>query len=382
VDFEFTEDQLELRDNVRGVLAASCSPAFVRSIYDDGATGAGLWKQVVDLYWPALGIGDDHGGLGLGFVEIGILAEELGRAIAPGPLLATVTQFAPIVREAGDPAQQARFLEAVASGSISGTVALAETGESWDLTSVRATARPRNGGWVLDGTKLHVFDVSSADEIAVVARVADDAGLGVFVVPRAEISCAPRPLLDRTLDVGTVVLDGVHVPGDRALGAPGAPAMRRAVARAAEEATVAMALSTIGTCRAIFEMTLQYAKDRVQYGRPIGSFQALKHRFADLFLAVERATSLGYYAAMTIAEDDTRRAIATAMAKAAAGECQRLAAQEGLQLHGGIGLTWEHDLHFFLKRAKAGDGLWGTAAHHRARVADLLGLVERNGASA
>jgi alkylation response protein AidB-like acyl-CoA dehydrogenase len=330
---------------------------------------------MIDLYWPALGIGEEHGGLGLGFVETAILAEELGRAVSPGPLLATTTQFAPIVREAGDSAQQTRFLGTVASGSVSGTVALAETDSSWDLTSLRTVARPASGGWVLRGTKRHVFDVSTADEIAVVARVDDDAGLGVFVVPRAQVSCTARPLLDRTLDVGTVELDEVEIPGDRVLGEPGTAMVRRAVERAAEEATVAMALSTIGTCRAIFEVTLQYAKDRVQYGRPIGSFQALKHRFADLFLAVERATSLGYYASMTIAEDDERRAIATAMAKAAAGECQRLAVQEGLQLHGGIGLTWEHDLHFFLKRAKAGDGLWGTAAHHRARVADLLGLT-------
>jgi alkylation response protein AidB-like acyl-CoA dehydrogenase len=136
-----------------------------------------------------------------------------------------------------------------------------------------------------------------------------------------------------------------------------------------------MALSTTATCRAIFEMTLQYAKDREQFGRPIGSFQALKHRLADLFLAVERAVSLAYFAALTIAEDDDRRAMATAMAKAAAGECQRLVVRDGLQLHGGVGFTWEHDLHLLLKRAKSGDLLFGSAASHRAHLAQLLGLV-------
>jgi len=186
---------------------------------------------------------------------------------------------------------------------------------------------------------------------------------------------AATPLIDRTLQVCDVIFDASRVPEDRVLVAPGDGRAARAVERAGHEATVAMALSTVGTCRAIFEMTLQYAKDRVQYGRPIGSFQALKHRLADLFLEVERATSLAYYAAMTIAEDDERRPVAVAMAKAAAGDCERLAAQEGLQLHGGIGFTWEHDLHFFLKRAKAGGALWGTAAHHRAQIARQLGLA-------
>ena len=136
-----------------------------------------------------------------------------------------------------------------------------------------------------------------------------------------------------------------------------------------------MALSTTATSRAIFETTLQYAKDRQQFGRPIGSFQALKHRLADMFLAVERASSLAYFAALTIAEDDDRRAIAASMAKAAAGDCQRLVVGDGLQLHGGIGFTWEHDLHFLLKRAKSGDFLFGTAATHRAELAHRLGLV-------
>jgi alkylation response protein AidB-like acyl-CoA dehydrogenase len=136
-----------------------------------------------------------------------------------------------------------------------------------------------------------------------------------------------------------------------------------------------MALSTVATCRHIFETTLQYAKDRVQFDRPIGSFQAIKHRLADCYLAVEKASALAYFAALTIAEDDPRRATATAMAKAAAGDCQRLLVTDGLQLHGGIGFTWEHDLHLLLKRAKTGDLLFGTAAAHRADLARDLGLA-------
>ena len=221
--------------------------------------------------------------------------------------------------------------------------------------------------------KSHVVDGATADEIAVVAR--GDDGLGAFVVPGTDVQATERHVIDPTLPVATVTLAGVEVTGDRVLVEPGDPAAERAIGRALEEATVAMALSTVATCRTIFEVTLQYAKDREQFGKPIGSFQALKHRLADCYLAVERASALGYFAALTIAEDDPRRAVATSMAKAAAGDCQRLLVRDGLQLHGGIGFTWENDLHFALKRAKAGDLLFGTAAFHRARLAELLGLA-------
>jgi alkylation response protein AidB-like acyl-CoA dehydrogenase len=190
------------------------------------------------------------------------------------------------------------------------------------------------------------------------------------------VDAAPRTVIDPTLPIATVTLAGVEVGDDAVLLEPGDPAAARAIERALEQSVTAMALSTTATCRRIFEMTLDYAKDREQFGRPIGSFQALKHRLADLYLAVERASALAYFAALTIAEDDHRRAVAASMAKAAAGECQRLVVRDGLQLHGGIGFTWEHDLHLFLKRAKAGDLLFGTAAAHRARLAALLGLEQ------
>jgi alkylation response protein AidB-like acyl-CoA dehydrogenase len=200
-----------------------------------------------------------------------------------------------------------------------------------------------------------------------------DAGLGVFLVPRSAVKAQARQLLDPTLALADLVLEGAAVQAERVLIAPG-PDAERAVTRALEVSTVALALATVGACRRIFELTLEYAKLRRQYDRPIGSFQALKHRLADMFLAVERATALGYFAALTLAEDDPRRAEATSLAKAEAGACQRLVVEEGLQLHGGIGFTWEHDLHLWLKRAKVGDALLGSATEHRARLARRLGL--------
>jgi alkylation response protein AidB-like acyl-CoA dehydrogenase len=377
MDFEFTDDQLELRDNARSVLASACPPSLARAAHEEGATGDALWKQLAGLDWPALSIDPAHGGLGLTFVEVGIVVEELGRVVAPGPYLATVTQFAALVREAGTAEHHARFLPRVADGSLTGTMALAEGG-LWRAEAIRATATPIAGGWVLEGTKTHVVDGATADELAVIARRAGTEGadgLGVFVVPAAAVHATPLAVIDPTMALAHLALGGVEVAADRVLIEPGDPAARSAVERALHESTVAVALSTVATCRAIFETTLQYAKDREQFGRPIGSFQALKHRLADMYLAVEKASALAYFAALTIAEDDDRRPVAASMAKAAAGDCQRLVAHDGLQLHGGVGFTWEHDLHLWLKRAKSGDAVFGNAAAHRARLAHELGLA-------
>lgn len=373
MDFEFTDDQLALRENARDVLASACPSSVVRAVYDDGATGADLWTTLVGLDWPAIGIAEDHGGMGCGFLEVGIVVEELGRVTAPSPFLATITGLAPMLCEA----ERVDLLPRIASGSLTGTLALAEHGR-WEPAATAATARRVADGWVLDGAKSHVLDGASADEIAVVARLESTVGgegLGVFLLPRASASARPHVVMDPTMPIADVVLAGVEVSGDRVLIEPGDPGAARAIERTLHEATTAMALSTVATCRAIFEMTLQYAKDREQFGRPIGSFQALKHRLADMYLAVERASSLAYFAALTIAEDDDRRAMAASMAKSAAGDCQRLVVGDGLQLHGGIGFTWEHDLHFLLKRAKSGDLLFGSAASHRTQLARLMGLA-------
>jgi alkylation response protein AidB-like acyl-CoA dehydrogenase len=370
MDLEFTDDQQELRRTARAVLEDACPPSVVRAVYEGRGDGSDLWATLVGLDWPALGLAPGHGGLGLGPVEVGIVVEELGRAVAPVPYLATVGQFVPLVVEAGS----AFRLTDVAAGTCTGTLALAEGGR-WSADAVRTTARPAGpGGWVLDGVKSHVLDGATASELAVVARAADGGALGVYAVPAAAVTAAPTAVIDPTLPIATVRLSGVEVGGDRVLVEPGDPSAAAVVERALQHATALLALSTVATCRAVFETTLQYAKDRHQFGRPIGSFQALKHRLADCYLAVERATAVAWYGLLTVAEDDDRRAVATAMAKAAAGECQRLLTRDGLQLHGGIGFTWENDLHFLLKRAKAGDLLLGTAATHRAALARLLGL--------
>jgi alkylation response protein AidB-like acyl-CoA dehydrogenase len=383
MDFELTNDQQELRDAVRAVLATACPPSMVRQVYeskaDDGASRAApLWRQMVQLDWPALTIPEPFGGLGLGYVELAVVVEELGRAVAPTPFVSTATQFVPMVRQAGTSEQQDTFLRPVAEAGSTGTLALAEDDGRWEAASVATTARPVGDSWVLDGKKSFVFDGATADEVAVVARqegTSGDEGLGVFVVAQASLTSRPADVIDPSQPLAEVLLDNVAVPADRMLVAPGDPRAVETINRAIQEATAAIAIGMTGTCRAIFEITLQYAKDREQYGRPIGSFQALKHRLVDMYLAVERATSLAYFAALTIAEDDERRGLAVAMAKAAAGDCQRLVVQDGLQLHGGVGFTWEHDLHFYLKRAKSANALFGSALMQRAAIVSRLGLV-------
>ena len=371
MDLELSEDEAALRNNVRSVLGGICPASVPRAVFEGGDCPPELWQTMVDLGWPALAIAEAHGGLGLGFVELVIVAEELGRAVAPGPFLATTTQYASALAELGG-AVSSELLGAVAAGARTGTLAVAEAG-SWSLEGIATTALSSGSGWSLTGSKCAVVDGDRADEVLVVARA--EGGLGAFVVPRSQVVTSRRVTVDPTVPLVDLQLEQVHVPDERVVAAPGPAGVEVALARALQRATVASAAMTVGACRRIFEVTVDYAKAREQYGRPIGSFQALKHRMVDMLISVERATALVYLAALTIAEDDEDRAIATAAAKAAAGDCQRLLVEEGLQLHGGIGFTWEHDLHLLLKRAKTGDSLFGGGVAQRAHLAQLIGAA-------
>jgi alkylation response protein AidB-like acyl-CoA dehydrogenase len=376
MELEFTADQDELRDSIRAVLAKESPVGLARRVVDDGLRPDALWATLTGLGWPALTVPEADGGIGLGMIEAGILAEEIGRVIAPGPLLATVTQFVPAVREVGTAEQRARFLGAVASGTCSGAVAIAERGGSFDPAAVAATVVIDGSHAVLSGEKRFVVEGDAVDELVVVARepgTSGDDGVHAIVVPVDILRTRLAHTLDASRRLAHVSLDGVRVGSDRILGdgkSPSAGALRRAI----EEATVATALEIVGTAQTIFDVTLDYAKQREQFGVPIGSFQAIKHKFADMIVMLERARATGYFAALTIAEDDPRRTSATSVAKVAAGDCQRLLAKEGIQIHGGIGYTWEHDMHLYVKRAKSLEPLFGSSTTHRAHIADLLGV--------
>jgi alkylation response protein AidB-like acyl-CoA dehydrogenase len=373
VELEFTSDQEELRDSVRSFLEKECSTQVVRAAVETGQAEQ-LWSSMVALDWPGLTVPEEFGGIGLTFVETAVVAEELGRVVAPGPLLSTLTQYAPIIREVGDAAQQERFLSPVASGATTGTLALSDHPKGWSLDDVTMVAERVEGGWILDGTKLGLLWIPEEHgEVAVLARAGE--GFGAFVVPAAEAGVARMRSLDASRPLATATLRRVVVGDDRALGVPGSAASSRGIRRAVEEATVALALETVGTCDALFNLVLAYVKERKQFGVAVGSFQAIKHKMADMFLAVERARALCYYAVAAIHEDTEDRSVAASMAKAASDDCQRLVCGEAFQSFGGIGFTWEHDSHLFIKRAETTAALLGGAAEHSVAVAASLGIL-------
>jgi alkylation response protein AidB-like acyl-CoA dehydrogenase len=381
MELDFDTDQEDLRDSIRAFLTAECPIALVRGIVEARIAGgtadaAALQAHMTELGWPALAIPADAGGLGLGPIELGLLAEELGRAVAPGPLLATVTQYVPLVRALATPDQAVALLAPVAEGTVSGTVAVAEPSGGVDPATTTVTATPHGDGWQLRGTKSFVVEPTPGGRVAVVARVAGskgDDGVGVFVVPVDVCTVTPLDVVDPSRVLATVALDGVTVDAAHTLGTPG-PATAAAVRRALHTATVALALDAVGAAQQLFDVSLDYVKQREQFGVPVGSFQAIKHKFADLLVLLERARALGYYATLTIAEDDAEQSLATAMAKAAAGDVATRMAKEGIQLHGGIGYTWESDVHLYVRRLESDAILFGTAEHHRQQVAELIGV--------
>jgi len=323
--FEFDAEQRLWHKTVRAVTAKECPPTLVRAVADTGADPDPLWRVYTDLGWTELTDPAES-------VELAIVLEELGRVCDPTPYLATMTRFAPL-----------------APG-------VAEPGQSGTAVYEGVSARRDGDGWLLDGTAHHVLDGDRVDWLAVVTDA------GVFAVPAAEASATRVPAFDPVLHIADVTFAGVRVSDARHTGADPESARHRAL--------TGQALTMVGACRRITETVLEHVRTRTQFGSPIGSFQAVQHKAADMHVAVERARALAYFAALTIAADDPRRRVAAAMAKAAAGECQSLVVRHGVQLSGAMGFTWENDLQFALKRAKAGEPMLGGAAQHRALIAE------------
>lgn len=325
---EFDADQRLWQDTVRDAVAKQCPASLIRGIAESGADPAPLWKLYVEQGWTEL---NDPANA----VELAIVLEELGRATDPTPFLATVTQFAPLSGDRYDSQQVGAAL----------------------YTGV--TARRDGEGWVLTGTARHVLDGDRAESLAVVTDA------GVFVVAASKATFSRTPVFDPVLHVADVSLPGVRVAdSDR---------VHSDAERARHVALTGMAITTVGACQRVLDLALQHVRDRHQFGVPIGSFQAVQHKAVDMHVAIERARALSYFAALTISADDPRRRLAAAMAKAAAGDCQSVVFRHGLQLFGGMGFTWENDVQFALKRAKAGELMLGGAAAHRAVIAEEYG---------
>jgi alkylation response protein AidB-like acyl-CoA dehydrogenase len=355
MDFELDEEQVELQGAVRDVLARECPATLLRSVLAGGDDAGGLWKTFVGLDWPALTVPVDDGGLGLTAVELAITTEELGYVADPTPFLATTSQYLPLVRECATGQQRRRLVAGVAAG---GTGAA-----SFDAEVVEAYAEGEH--WVLRGAVPFVVDADRADELAVVATT----GLGpaVFIVPRTDADVTRSGAFDGTLHLAQVNLDGVRVEPDRVVIEPG---VERGIARARQEALTAISAMTVGACRRILDLVLAHVKERHQFGVPIG-----RSRRSSTWPSTCTWPSSGPGRSTSSPRSPgrgrSRAAVAASMAKAAAGDAQRLACRHGIQLIGGLGFTWENDLQLFVRRAKAGELLLGGSAEHRARGGPL-----------
>jgi alkylation response protein AidB-like acyl-CoA dehydrogenase len=353
VDFELDDDQHALQEAVRELVERECPSDLVRAIVEGRDDGDGLWKTLVSLHWPGLTVPEEDGGTGASAVELVIALEELGRGADPTPFLATTSQYVPVVRECAGADLRHELLGAVCAGGTGAAAFAAGT----------VAARPAGEGWVLAGTAKHVIDGDRADEVAVVAGMDD--GFGVFVLPFDAFEATRQTTFDASFHLADVVFDGVEVPPGRAVVGPD---VERGVTRATHEAVTGLAVTMVGASQRVLELVVDHVKHRHQFGVPIGSFQAVKHMAVDVYVAIQRARALCQFAALAIAEDDDRAVMAASMAKAAAGDCQRLAAGHGVQLFGGLGFTWENDLQLYLRRAKVGEPLLGSTTEHRARV--------------
>jgi alkylation response protein AidB-like acyl-CoA dehydrogenase len=379
MDFGFNQEQELLRATARKFLDNECTSEFVRArMAEPAGVTDEFWAKLAEQGWLGLIYPEEVGGTGLGFVDLTVLMEEMGRAVMPGPFFATVLLGGLTILEAGSAAQKKEWLTRIAAGEAKATLAFTEPNARWDAAAVTVTAREAGGRFTLTGTKLFVLDAHLADVIVVAARTREgqrpEDGLTLFLVPRGAKGLEVKllPTMDQTRKLCEVTLAEVSVGADAVLGSRDnawAP-----LARVLDRATVALCAEMCGGAQRVLDMTTDYAKIRIAFGKPIGSYQGVKHRAADMLVEIENAKSLTYYAAWAVDENVPEAPLAASMAKAYVSDAYRRVAGGGIQLHGGIGFTWEHDLHLYFKRAKSSELTFGDASYHRERVAQLINL--------
>lgn len=376
MDFAFSEEQEMLRRAAREFLAKECSSRVVRNLMDSPhAFDEKLWRQLADLGWTALGVPAEYGGVGT-FLDLVVVLEEAGRALLPGPFFATMGLAVPVLIEAGSEPQKREVLGAIVQGSARATLAFTETSGRWDPEGVTLSARRSGDGWRLDGVKHFVPDAEVADYIVVVARTRGEGedGITLFLIegrPQG-MTLTPLKAMDMTRRWTEMRFDNVQLEASSVMGSAhhGWPGLKRSL----EWATAALCAEMIGGGQKVLETSTEYAKTRRQFGKPIGIYQAVSHKLADMLVQSESARSATYYAAWTVDADAPDRSLAASMAKAYVSDAYKRIAGDGIQVHGGIGFTWEHDMHLYLKRAKASEVTLGDATYHRELVAQALDL--------
>ena len=377
MNFGFNEEQELLRSTARKFLENECPSEVVRKLMDtpEGMTPA-LWGKLAEQGWLGLITPEAYDGMGLGLVDLVVLMEEMGRAVVPGPYFSTVLLGGLGILEAGTEAQKKEWLPKIAAGEKRVTLAWMEPSAQLGPEGVTLAAAEKGGTFTLSGTKLFVPDAHTADAVVVAARTGKPGaeGISLFLVPKGAKGLAVTllPTMDQTRKLCEVTLKDVAVGGDAVLGATGSG--WKALSRVLDRATVALCAEMCGGAQKVLDMTVEYAKIRQAFGRPIGSFQGVKHKAADMLVDVENSKSITYYAAWAMDEGVAEGPLAASMAKAYVSDAYRKVSAAGIQLHGGIGFTWEHDLHLYFKRAKSSEFTFGDATYHRERVAQLIDL--------
>jgi len=377
--FAFTEEQEELRSQAHGFLAEFSSPGQVRqAMGSEMGYDPELWGRIsAELGWTSVVIPEEYGGLGLSYVELIALMEEMGAALLCAPFLSSVCLAGNALIIGGTEAQKTAHLPGIAEGTTVGTLAYMEPNGRPDATGIEAVARRDGGDFVLSGDKSFVLDGHTAGLLLVAARSPESSGeegISLFVVPSDSPGLERRllPTMDQTRKQAELRLNEVRLPASALMGEEGEG--WKTLSGALDLAAVALAAEQVGGAQRCLDMSVEYAKERVQFGRPIGSFQAIKHKCADMMVEVESARSASYYAGWAAAEDAEDLPVAAALAKAFCSDTYFRCAAQSLQIHGGVGFTWEYDIHLYFKRAKSAEILFGSPAYHRERVARRMGL--------
>ena len=373
MNFGFSEEQEFLRTTAREFLANECPSAVVREVMEDPrGYRPEMWKQMAELGWLGLLIPEEYGGTGLGFVDLVVIQEEIGRANLPSPFLATLQGTLAVLRSANE-TQRKELLPAVAGGECILSFAITEVAGTEEARHVETRAERDAAGYRLIGTKLFVPDGQNADRIVVAARSggAGEGGISLLLVdPKAGgVEIEPLESMDRTRRLAEVRFDGAR---GELLGPENGGWSTWEWLR--DRTLVALSAEAVGGAEKVLEDSVAYAKERVQFGKPIGVHQAIKHKCADMLMQVESAKSITYYAAWAIDQETEDATLAAAMAKAYTSDAYRHCSAENIQIHGGVGFTWEYDCHLYFKRAKAIEVTYGDPTYHRERVATLLDL--------
>jgi alkylation response protein AidB-like acyl-CoA dehydrogenase len=356
MQFGLSESQEFLKDSARKFFAGECPSAEMRRLMEsDTAYDAALWSKLTDQGYTGIIFPEEYGGVGLGKVELMLLMEESGRALLPGPFFSTVVLAGSVLDTLATPAHKKQYLEPICRGEARATVAILEQNASWNPHDVQLSAV--NGK--LNGAKFFVPDAATADFLLVVARSE------VFAVDAKARGLKISPMHGMDLTRKLYVVEFSDTPAEKISSAAG-------LARAFDVATAALAAELVGGMQRTLDITVEYAKTRKQFGKPIGMFQAVQHQCADMYLETESSRSAVYYAGWALEENSPDASTAVSIAKMYASDAARTVGNRGIQIHGGMGFTWENDLHLYYRRAKASETAFGDATFHRARIASVV----------